>query len=193
VWKSDKVVVPLKPGNARTLTSRAFSKQTWTLQAQPLRSRRVNHSDIRYSAALSILATFWVGSHGQQGLAIDLAERVSGEFVHNVQPFRDLVVSKPRLRIGENVIEPRCAVCQTDQTHDTLTEDCIWNANDSSVTHSGMSHQDTLDFDWRDVRTAANDQILLARDELELVVFSFLHEITCVEPAAGRGADRTRP
>jgi hypothetical protein len=56
-----------------------------------------------------------------------------------------------------------------------------------------MSCQDTLDFDWRDVRAAADYQILLARDEPEFVVFSFPHEITCVEPAVGRGVDLTWP
>lgn len=61
------------------------------------------------SATLAISANFWIRSYGQQRLAIDFAQRIPGDFVHGLQPFRDLIVSKPYLCIGENVIEYRLA------------------------------------------------------------------------------------
>jgi hypothetical protein len=57
--------------------------------------------------SLAIAAHLWMQRHRQHRLAIDLTQRIPGDFVDDLQPFWNLVVSKPCLRVGENVVEYR--------------------------------------------------------------------------------------
>ena len=49
-----------------------------------------------------------------------------------------------------------------------------------------MGHQDTLNLDRRNIRTAANNQVLLAGNEPEIALFILSHEIAGMKPATLR-------
>jgi hypothetical protein len=65
-----------------------------------------------------------------------------------------------------------------------LAEHGIRHAEDGGITHCGVVLEHALDFKRADVRTAANDQVLLARDEPNIISLALPHQIAGRKPAA---------
>ena len=90
--------------------------------------------------------------------------------------------------ISENFIGVRAlrTICQLHEAGYSLAELGIRYADYSGVADRWMGHQDTLNLDRRDIRSPANNQVLLAGNEPEIALFILSHEIAGMKPAALR-------
>ena len=64
-----------------------------------------------------------------------------------------------------------------------LPEFRIQHPDHGRVAYRWMGHQDALDFNWGDIRTAVNNQLLLAGDEPEVALFILAHDGPSIKPA----------
>jgi hypothetical protein len=97
-------------------------------------------------------------------LTVDLTQGVPGNLIDDLESFRNFVVCKPLGSKGENFVEVYAlsTIRQLNEASHSLTEIGIRHTDHRSVADRRMSYQDTLDFDRGDIRTAANNQVLLA-------------------------------
>src|SRR6516164_4353383 len=77
-------------------------------------------------------------------------------------------------------------ICQLHEACYSLAKLGIRYADYSGVADRRMGHEDTLYLDRRNIRTAANNQVLLAGNEPEIALFILSHEIAGMKPATLR-------
>src|SRR5258708_35414324 len=129
------------------------------------------------------------GRHGLQHVAIDFAQRVAGQFVEYPKTLRDLIGCKPRRDIAEDCGNDRVhrPLSELYETEHALTEHGIRYAHHGSLLDRGMGgDQRLLHFDRRDVGAAANNDVLLAGYEPELISLAAPHQIAGMIPACSQ-------
>src|SRR6516165_3815611 len=127
-------------------------------------------------------------NHCQQRLPVDLTEGITGNLIDDLQGLRKLIVCKPLSGKGENLVEigAFCTMRQLHEPSHSLTEIGIRKTNHGDIADRRMGHQDTLDFNRGDFRTAANNQLFLAGNEPEIALCILSHEVAGIKPAVHR-------
>jgi len=108
--------------------------------------------------------------------------------MEDLQTLGNFVVCQLASHMSENFIGV-CAlrsICQLHEAGYSLAKLGIRYADYSGVADRRMGHQDTLNLDRRNIRTAANNQVLLAGNEPEIALFILSHEIAGMKPAVLR-------
>ena len=108
--------------------------------------------------------------------------------MEDLQTLGNFVVCQLASHMSENFIRV-CAlrsICQLHEAGYSLAKLGIRYADYSGVADRRMGHQDTLNLDRRNIRTAANNQVLFAGNEPEIALFILSHEIAGMKPATLR-------
>ena len=108
--------------------------------------------------------------------------------MEDLQTLGNFVVCQLASHMSENFIGV-CAlrtICQLHEACYSLAKLGIRYADYSGVADRRMGHEDTLYLDRRNIRTAANNQVLLAGNEPEIALFILSHEIAGMKPATLR-------
>src|SRR5713226_2107284 len=119
-----------------------------------------------------------------QHLAIHLARARQRKLVKMVDSLRPLVSSQPTL--GEKSVE--LLLCQiTDDERDRyFAELKVWAPDDADIQHAWMCAQHRLDLVRVDVRSAPDDDVLDAADDMQISVLVDEAEVAHVRPPVGR-------
>ncbi len=119
-----------------------------------------------------------------------LAGRVAGEVVDDVHLARPLVVGEAFGAEREQLVDRELATgTHHHECADVLAEHLVRYSDDRGLLDVGVLEQHRLDIGRVDVVAAADDQVLLAADEVQEPVLVEVAEVTAAQPAVrGPGA-----
>src|SRR4029453_4156703 len=184
------------PASSRTLSPTSFqvsvrqapSRLSCWAAPPPLPSTRLQNSLASVSFAIATSSHLCAELFAQ-----DLPDGALGEGLHEAHLLRALVAGQPRLAEGHDLVPARrLAGAEPHEGEDVLAHEGIRHPDDRGLRRLRKRVEDLLDLAGVDVEAPADDEVLLALDDVEEALPVQSPHVAGVEPAAphrARGLD----